>query len=277
MRGFTSTGKPLLGTEGSGKLFGTLVNTSSTTTTNTTRETANPFDTSTDYNNELPAQVPWTSDETQFVSSFATTTGEQIPYTTGQEMIDTIFKSRYEHEQRVVDRSVDWLEAEWTQSDKNALNTLSRIESETRASASTERPLSGVPFPGGHFLSQTISAFNSAEDAFKNYHMVRGKKRYGFIVDPGASSGLMGTDTLLEYQLGIMSKWWLPNLFMTDSNTQLSGISGEADGAVKKCWLPFWTPECGTSRWECDLIGGTGSDAQACLRCLRSSGLLPAC
>ena len=38
-----------------------------------------------------------------------------------------------------------------------------------------------------------------ARKHFEAYHMVGGTKRFGLVVDPGAASGLGGTDTKVEY------------------------------------------------------------------------------
>ena len=97
---------------------------------------------------------------------------------------------------------------------------------------------------------------NPMTNLFQQYHTIRGEKRHGLIVDPGASSGLMGTDTLLDYITDVINDWGLPPVAMTDTTTEMSGISGTA---VKKAYVPFWTPEIGDATWECDLIGGHGS------------------
>ena len=35
--------------------------------------------------------------------------------------------------------------------------------------------------------------------AFEAFHTVKGQKRFGLVIDPGAASGLGGTDTKVEY------------------------------------------------------------------------------
>ena len=40
--------------------------------------------------------------------------------------------------------------------------------------------------------------YPDTDATFRNYHLVRGTKRCGFLIDEGASSGLAGTDTIRE-------------------------------------------------------------------------------
>ena len=59
----------------------------------------------------------------------------------------------------------------------------------------------GTPLPGAFLVHGVLPVAGQPEvdKMFHNYHMVRGAKRYGFLIDEGASSGLAGTDTVREY------------------------------------------------------------------------------
>ena len=57
----------------------------------------------------------------------------------------------------------------------------------------------------GACMSSCFPAFPAAtadadsKKIFENYHNVKGTQRFGFIVDPGAASGIGGTDTNMDY------------------------------------------------------------------------------
>ena len=109
-----------------------------------------------------------------------------------------------------------------------------------------------------------------AADTMENFHMVRGQRVCGLLVDPGAASGLIGTDTLKEFlDIGAIpddrqdEMKWLP------SSTVVTGISGQSDDTLAKVCLPF---EIGTkgpgdvpASYTADLIGGHGSNCPALL------------
>ena len=65
-----------------------------------------------------------------------------------------------------------------------------------------------------------------SKHVFENYHNVKGVKRYGFIVDPGAASGLGGTDTKVEYDGANVPL--CEECIVVDSNSNFSGIDGES-------------------------------------------------
>eukprot|EP00435_Cladocopium_sp_Y103_P061079 s1483_g22.t1 len=63
----------------------------------------------------------------------------------------------------------------------------------------------------------------------ESYHMVNGKKVHGLLVDPGASSGLMGTETLRELlSSGMVPQDKVKDIAWLPSTTTVTGISGQA-------------------------------------------------
>ena len=85
---------------------------------------------------------------------------------------------------------------------------------------------------------------------------MKGRKRYGFIVDPGASSGLGGTDTIREYHESSIP--YADTFEVNDSAGNFSGISGDAQPS-----LGMLTQKAEIGRmnvtWSGDMIGGLGS------------------
>ena len=60
---------------------------------------------------------------------------------------------------------------------------------------------------------------------FQDYHNVRGTKRHGFIVDPGAASGIAGTDTKLQYDAAQVP--YFDDCDVIKNSNSYSGIDGE--------------------------------------------------
>ena len=81
-------------------------------------------------------------------------------------------------------------------------------------------------------------------------------KRLGLTWDPGAASGLAGTDTLREYDEGnpphAAEKTW------TESHARFSGISGEPTSGIGHL---SQTAQVGRMKivWQGSIIGGAGS------------------
>lgn len=103
------------------------------------------------------------------------------------------------------------------------------------------------------------------ENAFESYHTVRGKKICGLLVDPGASSGLVGTDTLRELlDSGMVPQDKVKEITWGPSSTTVTGISGQADSTLARVSLPFGLG-LKEAEYTADLIGGSGSTCPALL------------
>ena len=103
-----------------------------------------------------------------------------------------------------------------------------------------------------------------------NYHMVRGDRICGLLVDPGAASGLIGTDTLRELlDAGMVPRDRADEVSWGPSTTKVTGISGQSDDTLARVSLPFVMPDGAEGgvpgNYSADLIGGHGSTCPALL------------
>ena len=104
--------------------------------------------------------------------------------------------------------------------------------------------------------TQQASSSKDPGEVFAEYHVVKGHNRYGFIVDPGAASGIVGTDTVLAYQRAGVP--FANDKVLSPSTGMFSGIDGEPVpglGTLKQ------KAQIGRLkvRWQGDMIGHQGS------------------
>ena len=111
-----------------------------------------------------------------------------------------------------------------------------------------------------------------------SYHTVLGEKRRGLLVDPGAASGLVGSETLrdlLEHCLpgdkGQEVRW------RYDRSNSVSGISGTPEQTLGEISIPLKMSEM-NGLFSAEVIGGEGSLCPALLSnpALRKQRPLPA-
>ena len=88
------------------------------------------------------------------------------------------------------------------------------------------------------------------------FHTVRGQKRHGLLYDPGASSGIIGTDTLLDYVREVLGG---ADIHTLPSFNKFTGIDGEPTPGVGKAVVPLMIPALRDSTFTADMIGGSGS------------------
>lgn len=95
------------------------------------------------------------------------------------------------------------------------------------------------------------------EDVF---FTVRGERRRGLIVDPGAASGLVGTETLRDMIQSCIAPHGKQDdiKYSYDKSTPVSGISGEADQTLGEVVLPLTTGGQAI-QFKGEMIGGPGS------------------
>ena len=95
------------------------------------------------------------------------------------------------------------------------------------------------------------------EDVF---FTVRGERRRGLIVDPGAASGLVGTETLRDMIQSCIAPHGKQDdiKYSYDKSTPVSGISGEADQTLGEVILPLTTGGQAI-QFKGEMIGGPGS------------------
>ncbi|CAL1172214.1 unnamed protein product [Cladocopium goreaui] len=92
-----------------------------------------------------------------------------------------------------------------------------------------------------------------------SYHTVKGEKRRGLLIDPGAASGLIGSETLRD----IMEHCVPPQqrddrVTWSQKTTSVSGISGEPDETLGEVSLKLSASSRSIS-YRGDVLGGAGS------------------
>ena len=107
--------------------------------------------------------------------------------------------------------------------------------------------------------------------------MVRGEKRRGLIIDPGAASGLIGSETLRDIIATCVQPYGKSSDVAIDTSvtSPVSGISGSSDRTLGKVTIPLVTAGLPIS-FTGEIIGGEGSLCPALvgnpsLRSLRST------
>ena len=96
------------------------------------------------------------------------------------------------------------------------------------------------------------------------FHMIGGEKRRGLLVDPGASNGLIGSETLRDMMEHCLEGPGHEAVKWTSKTTSVSGISGGKDTTLGEITLPVcFGPGKGT--YTADVLGGEGSLCPALL------------
>ena len=98
------------------------------------------------------------------------------------------------------------------------------------------------------------------------YHTVKGEKVHGLIVDPGASEGLLGVDTLLEYQQEVLQDTpFADKVTFAPSPQTFTGIDGETSPSLARVTIPLGIEGLPDATFSGDLIGDHGSRCPALL------------
>ncbi|CAE8720076.1 unnamed protein product, partial [Polarella glacialis] len=125
-----------------------------------------------------------------------------------------------------------------------------------------------VPDVRVNSLSFLVGTCSSAfptdhEDWSSLYHSVRGVKRHGLLIDPGAASGLIGSDTLKEFRDEILLPLGV-DIICRPTTQNVSGISGKPEPALSRVTMPIF-PGIKSSTFTADVIGKQGSKCPALL------------
>ena len=107
------------------------------------------------------------------------------------------------------------------------------------------------------FVAMFPSKMANVEETF---FTVRGERRRGLIVDPGAASGLVGTETLRDIIESCVAPAGKANelKYRFEKTTPVSGISGEADHTLGEVEIPLVTGGQAI-QFTGEMIGGAGS------------------
>eukprot|EP00435_Cladocopium_sp_Y103_P067718 s113_g30.t1 len=92
------------------------------------------------------------------------------------------------------------------------------------------------------------------------YFAVRGEKRHGLLIDPGAASGLVGSDTLLQLLEHCSRPAGNEDEMVVDRNkvVPVSGINGVSESTLGQVTLPL-TSGGHPITYTADVLGGDGS------------------
>ena len=98
------------------------------------------------------------------------------------------------------------------------------------------------------------------------YHQVRGQKRRGLLVDPGAGAGIVGSETLRDILENIPYLKDRPEVIeWTSRSTSVTGISGQGDATLAHVTFPFHLTKDLLGSFSADVLGNEGSLCPALL------------
>ncbi|OLQ01786.1 hypothetical protein AK812_SmicGene15471 [Symbiodinium microadriaticum] len=115
-------------------------------------------------------------------------------------------------------------------------------------------------------LPEKKLAFNFASSIFstETYHTILGTKRRGLLVDPGAASGLVGSETLRDLLEHCPRDKMDAVRWDHSKTTNVSGISGSADTTLGEVEVPLILAGA-EATYKADVLGGEGSLCPALL------------
>ena len=126
-------------------------------------------------------------------------------------------------------------------------------------------PISSPFQPHDEYLPQThpdvkpiINGVFPAGKPHFIYTCVRGQKRYGLLVDPGASRGLIGSETLREIIDHVLKPRKMQSLVVwTRSSAKFSGISSKHEESLSMVSFPIGLDGIPNATFSADVIGGS--------------------
>ena len=98
----------------------------------------------------------------------------------------------------------------------------------------------------------------------EHFHMIDGAKRRGLLVDPGASNGLIGSETLRDMMSSCLGEKERSKVRWSSKTAQVSGISGAKDQTLGEITVPVNFGN-GRGSFTADVLGGEGSLCPALL------------
>ena len=99
----------------------------------------------------------------------------------------------------------------------------------------------------------------------EHFHMIGGNKRRGLLVDPGASNGLIGSETLRDLLDECLATKEKAKVQWNHKTAQVSGISGAQDQTLGEVTVPVNFGSSGRGSFTADVLGGEGSLCPALL------------
>ncbi|CAE6930753.1 unnamed protein product [Symbiodinium sp. CCMP2592] len=97
-----------------------------------------------------------------------------------------------------------------------------------------------------------------------SYHTILGEKRWGLLVDPGAASGLVGSETLRDLMEHCLPGDQARTVQLRHDRTSVSGINGTPEQTLGEVSLPLRMLDM-NGTFSAEVIGGEGSLCPALL------------
>ena len=117
--------------------------------------------------------------------------------------------------------------------------------------------LTGTPGEHGSFVAKGM-IFHS--DRYHNFTVIRGHKTYGLLIDPGASRGLIGTDTLADIITHILRPRRLEKFVKWNpSNNKFTGITADPQKSLSLVCFPIGLRGIKNATFTADVLGGISS------------------
>ena len=108
------------------------------------------------------------------------------------------------------------------------------------------------------FMQTPIKGMRRAKEAISTMHMVSGREVPGLIVDPGASSAIMGTEVFRSILHDILIPLGLQVKYKK-TNARFTGIDGQPEPGISRVEFPLGLASLPNVTLEVDLIGNAGS------------------
>ena len=138
--------------------------------------------------------------------------------------------------------------------------SLVSVSSEGVTEPSNEEPSASTAVEKRLDFSFAMGIFSSLE----SYHTVKGDKQRGLLVDPGAASGLIGSETLRDL-LSVLPQARQGEVTWNHQKTHnVSGISGNPEATMGEVTIPL-TLAGASGDYRADVLGGDGSPCPALL------------
>ena len=122
-----------------------------------------------------------------------------------------------------------------------------------------EEPSSSTSVEKRLDFSFAVGIFSSVE----NYRTVKGDKRRGLLVDPGAASGLIGSETLRDLLSVLPQAKQEEVTWNHQKSHNVSGISGNPEATMGEVTIPL-TLSGASGAYRADVLGGDALCVQRC-------------
>ena len=138
--------------------------------------------------------------------------------------------------------------------------TKGAVTSSTTTTAETQKTVKNLSFHTQVMCNTNVQT--DAQELTEIFHSVRGLRRRGLTIDPGAANGLIGSETLRD----LLDHWRNSDQVRAglrwnyEKNSSVTGISGSSDTTLGEVTVPL--PMLGGLEDACytaDVIGGSGS------------------